>query len=393
MNISNLSNSSQKQPATEESGAWLSPIIIVQIGLMFSIVGFNTLIIVLFGRMFMRKKVKKQVKFSDLMFVSLSVSDLFVGAFSLSMEMFFTIWPDYWVLGRVPCVIFVIIVYAQYTCSFMALLLLSSHRLMQLAFPLRTNERLTALKMTLIALTWLLPYTYYTALFVVLIALRRYNFTYCLPRLSHAIVLSTSISLNIVPIVLMILLNACAFAFILKIKRKRATLNSSRAYNMTKSKSRPTAAADAMSMQEMSQTNNNKRAEHTFNNSTLYDEDASQSVTANGRSVVVGGGGGGGGGGKQLRMRAFKRRISKDLRASVCICAIILNLITTQSIYIVTWPLNYYCRCVAELLFSLGYWLNYSFSAVNPLVLLIFHEGYRREFKKLFVKCNKTRIV
>jgi hypothetical protein len=367
----NLTNSSV-EPELEESSP-LSLIIIVQIGLMTLIVGFNMIIIVLFARMLLNKK--KKMKFSDYMFISLTVSDLFVGAFSLSCEMFFTIWPDYWRLGQVACVLFVIIVYAQYTCSFMALLLMSAHRLMQLAFPLRANENLSSFKLVLIALTWLIPYSYYTVLFVVLISVNRYNFAICFPRLSHALVLTTSILLNIMPIGIMIVLNVLAFMFLVKIKKKRAHLNSSKT---TKSRN-AAATATAIGMQEMN-TNMARRIdtfrEMTFNKST-WDENTSQTGNGGARS-----------GGKSLRR--VNKRFSKDLRASICICVIIANLIATQSIYIVTWPLDYYCRCVYEFLYTFGYWLNYSFSAVNPLVLLIFHEGYRREFRKLFKRKKNT---
>jgi hypothetical protein len=79
-----------------------------------------------------------------------------------------------------------------------------------------------------------------------------------------------------------------------------------------------------------------------------------------------------------------RKKLIKEQKATICVALIILNLVLTQSIFIATMPIYQSCdNCVNTILYSIGYWASYCFSALNPLILLTFHSDYNQEIKRL----------
>jgi hypothetical protein len=377
-----MNNSSQQDHESyyHEPSQSVKPEIFIACSLILIITSFNLIIIFLFIRM-NRKRTK--IKISDLLFFSLSLSDLFVGIFSISFELSAHIWPE-WPLGNFLCSLASLNVYSQYTCSFLGLLLLSIHRFMQLKFPLKTNENVTKLKLFFIATTWLVPYGYYAICVIVKIIRNEFDFYFCTPNYSQILALVSNIILNFLPIFLMIAFNIATFISIMKSKKKRQSILA--VANKKHSKStlamNHSRLASVQSIQEVSINNKQRMSTikeiEEFNDlsNAIVKISLAKSFNKNLKSSLT---------------ALFKTRkaITKEIKASICIWMIILNLLLTQSIYLFSWLYSMFCRgCLNFYINIIGYWMNYIFSAINPLILIIFHEGFRKEFHKLF--CCKT---
>jgi hypothetical protein len=300
---------------------------IVQIILLIFIITSNSLVILLFLRM---KRKKKQIKFSGYILLSLTVSDLFVGIFAMSFELLYTLWSESWRFGDFLCVALTLNSYSQYTCSFLSLLLLSLHRYMQLWLPFKTTENLSKRKIIIVLATWVIPYFYYGLLILVYICSNLFTFNQCLTNFSPELVLVSSIIFNLAPISGMIILNVLTFIRILINRQKRLVM--------------------------FKNINANYIIKENLKNTSP-------------------------------NLIHIKQKISKEIKASICIAMIILNLILTQSIYLISSPIVSFCsNCIDNVVYTVGYWMSYSFSTFNPIILIAFHQRYKKEFLILFCR-------
>ena len=72
--------------------------------------------------------------------------------------------------------------------------------------------------------------------------------------------------------------------------------------------------------------------------------------------------------------------VNKDKRAVLCIGMLVANAVITQSITSVLYPLIFFCQCAYNL-FNFGLGLAYAFPLVNPILVFIFHESFRKEWR------------
>jgi hypothetical protein len=398
-NRSDQSNTTRILPVPANNNS-IDPVLLTQIILMVFIISLNSIVVFLFISM---KKHRKLIKFSDYLFLSLTLSDLCVGTISLSAEMLFTTRPGIWTFGQFMCLSIQIVAYSQYICSFLSLFLLSAHRFMQIKMPLVANERMTIVKSLLIATTWLLPYGFFTTIFLIHSSQGRVNFRYCFARLERNVFICVTVIFNAFPIFSMIFLNTLTFISIIQNKQRRnrmmsrtkssqvQDLASSQKYNLNNSNTSENKARKIINKKQ----NNNQQIETSRRNSlpkkrVTYSLDTqnenaikldSMKVTSSKASSKVSP--------SDFSTKLRIKRISKDMRASICISMVIANLIVTQLFNLTVWPINYFCpACVSSQVLQISYWMNYTFSAFNPIILMIFHERYKREFKKFFCCCD-----
>ena len=76
------------------------------------------------------------------------------------------------------------------------------------------------------------------------------------------------------------------------------------------------------------------------------------------------------------------KKNQKETRACLCVSFVSINLIFSYAIFSVIWPLSANCDgCVQNQINAIVYWLSYFFPCIDPLIVLIFNQN----FKKIFI--------
>ena len=85
-----------------------------------------------------------------------------------------------------------------------------------------------------------------------------------------------------------------------------------------------------------------------------------------------------------------KQDIQKESKACLCVFILSISLISTFGLFLVSWPLNAYCKeCVSESIKETSYWIVYLFSSIDPLIVLVFNKNFHNELNRLFkIKIN-----
>ena len=93
------------------------------------------------------------------------------------------------------------------------------------------------------------------------------------------------------------------------------------------------------------------------------------------------------------KSKKMVRQNKKEDNAIYCILAITANLIITWGLFIILWPIVKICEyCVPNTLYTLSFLLNYGFSAVNPILLLVFNHNYRADLTRKFIQNRNEKI-
>ena len=78
------------------------------------------------------------------------------------------------------------------------------------------------------------------------------------------------------------------------------------------------------------------------------------------------------------KSKHLTRKSKKEDNGIYCILTITANLIINWGFFTVTWSIIKICQnCISRNLFMISYLLNYSFAAINPIILLVFNQNYR----------------
>ncbi len=95
---------------------------------------------------------------------------------------------------------------------------------------------------------------------------------------------------------------------------------------------------------------------------------------------------------KNAYLQSANRFVSKkDKNAIKCVIFITICLISCWSMYAVVWPLDaYYRLSFSHPWIEPSYWLNYTSSGINPIILIIFNSNIRKRFFKV-LRCSFTR--
>ena len=94
------------------------------------------------------------------------------------------------------------------------------------------------------------------------------------------------------------------------------------------------------------------------------------------------------------KSKKMVRRNKKQDNAIYCILAITANLIICWGLYVIIWPIIKTCKyCVPDNLYTVAYLLNYGFSAVNPILLLVFNQNYRAVLTRKFIQNRNEKTI
>jgi hypothetical protein len=58
--------------------------------------------------------------------------------------------------------------------------------------------------------------------------------------------------------------------------------------------------------------------------------------------------------------------------------------------WIISWPIDAYCKCVPLNFYTLTYWMEYSNSLINSIILIISNQNFRKKLIDIFKKKKKT---
>lgn len=129
--------------STSKTGPYFSITIIIEICLSIQVTFSNLLVLaVIFS-------IKKKT-FSNIIFLLISLVDLFVGIISIPGDILLLLDPDYWPLSKIVCIIYKTFDYSSSNLSLILLLIITVHRYKLLKDPHRHKEDMSKIKWTLV---------------------------------------------------------------------------------------------------------------------------------------------------------------------------------------------------------------------------------------------------
>ena len=272
----------------------------------------------------------KERTYSNLCFISLALCDLVVGLVCFPSTMYSNnISPDFnYYLG-----IYVTLTgYAQPSIGFFILLVLTVHRFFQLTRPAQSTEKLTRKRKALLVGIWMADYSIWLLVFILGIHFGDYDSKSSTLQLPWFHVVWIEFILYIVPVLSNVIL-IIATIFILLVRNER--------------KKNKFAHPIAPVIKSQSQ------------DATLQNH---QNASAGHRPP----------------------RMSRDAKAVLFLATMVAVILTTQSLFIIIWPLSSWGLQIDPTLSLVSEWLSYSNSLFNPVVLLVFHEQLKLKFKETF---------
>ena len=318
---------------------------------------FNSLIIII---IFFILKTKT---FSNILFASNAICDFMVGLISTPFMIVFTYY-GYWPLGKETCVFWVINDYSTGTISIYSYLSIALHRYFQIISPYKANENMNRSRLLKILAIWAFWYSYWL-ISVILITSKDFVPEYCYFTHTFPYVLATVLIGFILPIVAVFFIN------LLVLYELRKNLKTKKRKGLTTATTTQTKTTEVKAGAE----------------------EQSHSDTATATNIGTGATNENGNISNKLVSKKSKDFFKKETKAFICLCMVTGSLAILFSIFCVSWPIKAYCPgCVPDLLLEISYWNTYIYSAVNPILLFIFHDKFRMELKKLVLKlicCKK----
>jgi hypothetical protein len=357
----------------------------------------------------------KRCYYSNLIFLSIAVSDFVVGSLSMTTQTLID-YMSYWPFGKPSCLLSIFMQYAMPDTTIIALLALAMHRYSQLRSPSNISESMSArLNMLKVASIWLVPNLFWLAAIVALVSVNKWTHDECDLEPPFAFALSKSLVFNWLPLMLIILFNILCVRALNK-KRKRfvnyVSLISDKKRTKAATAAAPSAAVAAngsfiskiisslkrrpTTRHQVVRTKNKIYLSNSnLNNETLNEPMCSkpppppplQSLLPPASSLPR----------KSLSLSLRTNRCKKvpsdllrnkekrDRKAFMCMLALTLSIIGTQIIYLTTWPLYKTQQKSADeddllaVFYQVGTWLSYLTSLTNPILLVLFHGKVKAE--------------
>ena len=276
--------------------------------------------------------------FSNLLFISLSLSDLLIGLVFMPLYIANTT-LYYWPFGDTAdlvslatCLLYLVIEVGQWLPSVLTVLVLAAHRCQQLYSPTRASETVTRTKVLILVSVWTLPYLVNATRFIVFYNQGYVNVSICMAQIPIVQFVVYSALASILPVLASLFFN---LANVVGLIRKGL-----------KSKGRRSAGHRPV-----------------LTTAVLLNDEAAGSS----RTVVN----------KVLRKQS-SRKLRKDIKASICIGVIILSNLVTQYPFAFLWPIETLCDwCVPASYFDISFYMLLASPVVNPLLLFFFHELFQ----------------
>ena len=275
----------------------------------------------------------KKKTFSNLMFLSIALSDFIVGTLSMTSQLVLD-YVIYWPFDQVSCLISVYLTYAIPDVTILALLILTTHRYILLKYPFKINEKLTKINIFKLICPWAVATSFWISSLGVMVKNGQWSAEKCdiMPSVNFKIVKVTLF--GFIPLLLMIFLNVI---LIRGLKQKTRKFLIKRKAIKRKLRDKET---------------------FPFNERSLIDNTSRLSSI-------------------HLKNLQHLKLMRKDRRAAICIFALTMSIFFTQIVYLISWPLY-----ETLYVYRIGVWLSYLTSLTNPIFLYIFHEKVKHELKR-----------
>jgi hypothetical protein len=358
----------------------------------------------------------KKRNYTNFLFLSSSLADLLIA---FTSQPFMTIYSIYgrWPHGNYLCIYWMITDYSSYSISILSLLLVSIQRYNQTKSPL-VNEDLTTRRVLSIIFIWIISYLFWISMAVPLI--NKDNKEYeCDYMYDISIILLAEFFTLILPIMLISIMNLMIYVSLKRNLKRRVK------YKALVQKSIPRKSLTHKILMQQEEcavhngknsktvTSSNENDEHDLdiniyrhvdidiiddakntqlietkeflkkpdsissspNTLILNNQQIEQSIASN-KLILLN---------SQKKISIVSRtRLNKENKAFLCLFIVTSTLIISWALFLVLWPMKAYCNtCVDEKIFEISIWLIYSSSCSNAVILLIFHEYFKKEFCKI----------
>lgn len=268
--------------------------------------------------------IKKEKTFSTYIFLSITISDLLVGCFSMSFMTIFTYFA-YWPLGYIMCAFWIIVDYSTSTVNLISIFILTFQRYLLIKYPLTVTDKINNIKIFLIFIPWLLGFFYWIISVLIITYNDSFDYINCYFTYTFLFVVTSDIIAFFLPIILISIFSVLTIyeLYVNKKKKNKSTITIS-----------------------------------------------SSKVPAN------------------LKIPESKQKfiLEKEEKAILCIIILTLNIILLWIIFLISWPLYAFCSyCVDAIVMEIGYWLAYFASTTNPIIIIIFNQSLRKNIIKLIL--------
>jgi histamine receptor H3 len=325
----------------------------------------------------------KNNTFSNLMFVSTSIADFLIGLISIPFQIY-TNHYKVWKLNHIVCHIWFVNDYSSGSISIYSLLYLSIHRFFQLKTPLKSTEKVNRKRKIGIIMIWLLNYLFWT----IGVSLRTFsdelNTCYDGKEPFYKVLIEETIG-YILPIVGVFVFNGLLFYQIVERNRTRQKWG----FKAKDGNKGPVENIHSLKVVQKSVSKRKQVAdsnENEINTETWTHRIKIFTVVnhLNNSKVIIK---------RKTKLCIKKKKIlfclpyprNHLLRSLLCISAVTISLFLLFIVFLFVWPISSYCNngCISDNLYNISYWLTYIYSSLNPLILIIFHSNFRRQFKRM----------
>ena len=284
----------------------------------------------------------KKKTFSDLIFVSIAVSDFLIGSVTMSSQAL----VDYlskWPFDKATCITSIFVQYALPDTTVLSLLILTIHRYFQLYAPFAVSEKINNENILVLFLSWTFSFALWFISIFYLISNGQWCATNCTLEPSVQFILVKVIVFGLIPLSFIIVLN---FLLLYKLNKKR------------------------LSRKKM------KMKTIVFRKSNL-------------RTALV----------KRKRFDSFKslkifNKMKREKKAFFCILSLTVSIFVTQIIYLIGWPAyKIMVNSFVKVFYKTGVWMSYLTSLFNPVLVYLFHEKCKKEIRTYlseFQCCNNS---
>lgn len=87
---------------------------------------------------------------------------------------------------------------------------------------------------------------------------------------------------------------------------------------------------------------------------------------------------------RKTLLNNFNNNMTKNRKAFRTLLFVTCFLIVFWVPWIITWPIGAYCNCVPDRLYSITYWMEYSNSFTNSIILITGNQHFRKKFISMF---------
>ncbi|CAF0904067.1 unnamed protein product [Brachionus calyciflorus] len=320
----------------------------------------------------------KRRTFSDYIYLSIGLSDFLIGFLSMSTQSILDQY-DYWPFDRFTCFLSIYLQYAIPDTTILALLVLALHIYVQLTSHSRVIENFSLPNLLKLALPWLIASLFWTFSIVYFVLNKKYCIIKCNIQPDFNFKLLKSLIFGFLPLFLIILINILSIRVLNK-KTKQLTYRKESTNGLVLKKFNQNSpfslASSSTSVRITLKVNSYVKCLPNFFTESKTDSSVQTTPLGSFSSKSF------------LDMK--KNRYKKVV---LCILALSVSITTTQIVYLISWPFYDTSNKKANqplisVIYEIGVWLSYLTSLFNPILLFIFNEKVKRNFKKM-VKKNK----